>query len=91
MPRDELASVRPHLDDLADDDENTRIQASRAILLSLEGASASTVDRAIDRLFTGLTSGRKSARVGFSVTLAEVGGPDVTAILRAGADGCHGI
>lgn len=72
MPRDELASVRPYLDDLADDDETTRMQASTAILLGLENASASTVDRAVDRLFTGLTSGRKSGRVGFSVTLAEL-------------------
>ena len=91
MPRDELASVRPYLDDLADDDETTRMQASTAILLGLENASASTVDRAVDRLFTGLTSGRKSGRVGFSVTLAEVGGADAVADLRAGADRCRGV
>ncbi len=69
---DEFAPFRPLFEHLTSDDEKIRLEASRAILVGLEDAAPAIIKRALDRLLAGLTSGRKSARIGFSVTLAEV-------------------
>ncbi|KAI9886226.1 MAG: hypothetical protein M1823_001961 [Watsoniomyces obsoletus] len=69
---EEFAPFRPLFENLTSDDENTRLKASLAILSGLKQASPGVVRRVIDRLMAGLTSGRKSARIGFSVTLTEL-------------------
>lgn len=71
--RDDLGPLRPYFDELAGDDESTRLQASQAILGGLDHRPATLVDTVLDRLCTGLASGRQSSRIGFSVTLTEVG------------------
>lgn len=81
MAQADFAALRPHLDDLASDDAATRLNASRLILLSLNKAPTSLVEQVLDRLFNGLASGRKSARIGFSITLAEVGADPCCVVL----------
>lgn len=68
----DYAALRPYFEALAVDDERTRLDASCAILAGLERASADTCRSVLERLIKGLASGRKSARIGFSVTLTEV-------------------
>nr|POE51992.1 dna polymerase v [Quercus suber] len=61
--------------DLADDVQAVRLQAAGALLKTLSARSADRVQRIKDclgRLVRGLCSGRKAARLGFSVALAEV-------------------
>ena len=57
---------------LVSDEEATRLQASYKIVSGLDGAPTPDVQSALSRLLKGLSSGRKSARLGFSVTLTEV-------------------
>jgi DNA polymerase phi len=60
-------------DDLANEDEEIRLKAAYA-LLSQFSASATTIEQhktILKRLFRGLCSGRKAARLGFSVALTE--------------------
>ena len=72
MSLDEFVPLRPHFEGLTSDDEHVRLEASQAILTGLDGRSAETHQKVLDRLLKGLASGRKSARIGFSVTLTEV-------------------
>ena len=60
-------------DDLANEDEEIRLKAAYA-LLSQFSASTTTIEQhktILKRLFRGLCSGRKAARLGFSVALTE--------------------
>jgi DNA polymerase phi len=60
-------------DDLANEDEEIRLKAAYA-LLSQFSASTTTIEKhktILKRLFRGLCSGRKAARLGFSVALTE--------------------
>jgi hypothetical protein len=68
---DAFAPFQRHLEGLTDDDEAVRLRQSEALLLALEQAPPEIVQRVLDRLIAGLTSARKSARIGFSVTLTE--------------------
>ena len=72
MSSDHFAQVRHHFNDLASEDEEVRLAASSAILSGLDAASATDVEKALERLVKGLASGRKSARIGYSITLTEV-------------------
>ncbi|KAI9803822.1 MAG: hypothetical protein M1825_001702 [Sarcosagium campestre] len=72
MPTDEFDAIKHHFNDLANDDEETRLDASLAILSGLDGAPTNAIRKALDRLLRGLASGRKSARIGFSITLTEL-------------------
>ena len=72
MALERFAAVRPHFEDLASDDSDARLAASRAILSGLEAAPSPDIEKALERLLKGLASGRKSARLGFSITLTEV-------------------
>ncbi|KAI9658869.1 MAG: DNA-directed DNA polymerase [Trizodia sp. TS-e1964] len=65
--------IRDLYSELADDDEDVRLQAAHALLNSLSFAGTSTdYEYAIKRLTRGLASGRKSSRIGFSVALTEL-------------------
>jgi hypothetical protein len=75
MPCERFAAVRHHFEDLASDDGDARLAASTAILSGLRDAPSPDIEKALERLLKGLASGRKSARLGFSITLTEVGGP----------------
>ena len=68
----ELASI---YEDLADDVPITRIQAASRLLkrvLSEPSDRQNRLETAIARLVKGLCSGRKAARLGFSVALSEL-------------------
>lgn len=72
---EEQARLAQTYNDLAEDLAAVRLKAAGELLKSLavEGADqAERVDAAITRLIKGLCSGRKAARVGFSIALAEV-------------------
>ena len=61
--------------DLADDVQAVRLKAAGTLLKNLSAKSpnqAQRVDGALTRLIKGLCSGRKAARLGFSVALSEV-------------------
>ena len=61
-------------DDLANENEETRIKAAESLLsrFSLTSNSGEVeLCSVLKRLFRGLCSGRKSARLGYSVTLTE--------------------
>jgi len=61
--------------DLADDLQDVRIKAAGEIIRNLSVNSDNQVERiekAIARLIKGLCSGRKAARLGFSIALSEV-------------------
>ncbi|KAI9838516.1 MAG: DNA-directed DNA polymerase [Sclerophora amabilis] len=72
MADDPFILIRPYFEDLANDEETRRLEASYKILSNLEDADRETIWRALERLIRGLASGRKSARIGFSITLAEL-------------------
>jgi len=64
---------------LVSNDEKTRIAAAEQLVRRIVAARQSgTTDRAVDfdyaltRLVKGLSSGRESARLGFSIALTEV-------------------
>lgn len=61
---------------LSSEDIEDRLNAANAVLAGLlggEGVKESTLQRHLERrLFRGLASGRKCARLGFSVVLAEI-------------------
>jgi DNA polymerase phi len=61
--------------DLADDVQAVRIKAAGEVIRNLSANSDNQVERigkAIARLIKGLCSGRKAARLGFSIALSEV-------------------
>lgn len=66
-------SLLDHYWTLASDDPSQRIEAAEALIKGLLDAdSESDWDYALNRLITGLSSTRGSARLGFSMALAEV-------------------
>ncbi|KAM0714228.1 hypothetical protein Q7P37_010015 [Cladosporium fusiforme] len=61
--------------DLADDVQAVRIKAAGEVIRNLSAKSDHQIERiekAITRLIKGLCSGRKAARLGFSIALSEV-------------------
>ncbi|KAL8873595.1 MAG: hypothetical protein Q9174_000961 [Haloplaca sp. 1 TL-2023] len=62
-------------DDLAHEDEEIRLKAAHAFLIrfSVNGSQSSQqISEAVRRLIRGLCSGRKAARLGFSIALTEL-------------------
>ena len=62
-------------EDLANVDEKIRLKAAEALLTNFVASGKSTgeqLNKIIGRLFRGLCSGRKAARLGFSVVLTEL-------------------
>lgn len=61
---------------LSSEDKDDRLRAANAVIAGLfggEGVEESTLQRHLERrLFRGLASGRKCARLGFSMVLAEI-------------------
>jgi DNA polymerase phi len=60
-------------DDLANEDEEIRLKAAHALLSQFSSRECTTEQHKtiLKRLFRGLCSGRKAARLGFSVALTE--------------------
>ena len=61
-------------DDLANEDEEIRLKAAYALLSQFSASTTTTIEQhktILKRLFRGLCSGRKAARLGFSVALTE--------------------
>lgn len=58
-------------EDLANVDENIRHKAARTLLKKFEVATGDQLNEIVRRLFRGLCSGRKAARLGFSTALTE--------------------
>ena len=66
-------------DELASNDESIRIKAAEGLVRKiLEGQKTGNPEKgadlsyALNRLVKGLSSGRESARIGFSIALTEV-------------------
>jgi DNA polymerase phi len=62
-------------EDLANEDNAVQLKAAQALLSHLSSAQQPTKDQignAVRRLFRGLCSGRKAARLGFSIALTEL-------------------
>ena len=62
-------------EDLASVDENVRLKAAQALLTNFVAGGNSTgeqLNEIVRRLFRGLCSGRKAARLGFSIVLTEL-------------------
>ena len=62
-------------EDLANVDENVRLKAAETLLTKFVANGNSTgeqLNEIVRRLFRGLCSGRKAARLGFSVVLTEL-------------------
>lgn len=62
-------------EDLANVDENIRLKAAHALLTDFVANGISTAEQLneiVRRLLRGLCSGRKAARLGFSVVLTEL-------------------
>ena len=61
-------------EDLANESEEIRLKAAQALLSRIsneKSPSHGELDKILKRLFRGLCSGRKAARLGFSVALTE--------------------
>lgn len=72
---DEDAQLAKIYNDLADELQSVRLQAASELVKSLSAKSdrqLQRLDLALTRLIKGLCSGRKAARLGFSIALAEV-------------------
>ncbi len=76
--RRELPAVDTQLveiyDDLANADEHIRLKAAEALLQKVSpesGLAGEKLNEILRRLVRGLCSGRKSARLGFSIALTE--------------------
>lgn len=68
----ELVQVYEHL---ADDDESVRLKAAHTLVSKIFKPGVTSADQTrtiLTRLFRGLCSGRKAARLGFSVALTEL-------------------
>jgi DNA polymerase phi len=62
-------------EDLANEKDEVRIKAAHELVSRFTPESKPTEDqvrKALQRLFRGLCSGRKAARIGFSIALTEV-------------------
>lgn len=76
--RRELPAVDTQLveiyDDLANEDDEIRLKAAQSLLKKTSpdaGLASETLNEILRRLIRGLCSGRKAARLGFSVALTE--------------------
>lgn len=59
-------------EDLANENQEIRLKAAVALLSKYSGeATVEQIDKTFKRLIRGLCSGRKAARLGFSVALTE--------------------
>lgn len=61
-------------DDLANEDEEIRLKAAQSLLQKTSpsaGLTSEKLNEVLRRLIRGLCSGRKAARLGFSVALTE--------------------
>lgn len=77
--RREPLSIDAHLveiyDDLANEHEDIRFKAAHALLTKISSEQENSPDQLAEivrRLIRGLCSGRKAARVGFSIALTEL-------------------
>lgn len=62
-------------EDLASENDEIRLKAAQALVSRFTPDKSPTdeqVDKALRRLFRGLCSGRKAARIGFSIALTEI-------------------
>ncbi len=62
-------------EDLANENEEIRLKAAQKLVSQLSPESAPTneqVEKGLNRLIRGLSSGRKAARIGFSIALTEI-------------------
>ena len=63
-------------EDLANEDNEIRLKAANALLSLFTADKAAVederVEKVLNRLFRGLCSGRKAARIGFSIALTEM-------------------
>ncbi|KAI9876926.1 MAG: DNA-directed DNA polymerase [Pleopsidium flavum] len=62
-------------EDLANEDEEIRLKAAQSLVSKLSPENLPTseqVEKALNRLLRGLSSGRKAARLGFSIALTEI-------------------
>jgi DNA polymerase phi len=75
-------------EDLAHESEDIRLKAAKALLLRLgpESVDSEALRKAFRRLFRGLCSSRKAARLGFSVALTELLAQHVREDLPPGAN-----
>ena len=77
-------------EDLANVDENIRLKAAYALLtnfVSGEKATGAQLNEILRRLIRGLCSGRKAARLGFSIALTEL----LTELLGPNGKGVEGF
>lgn len=77
-------------EDLANVDENIRLKAAHALLTDFVANGKSTAEQLneiVRRLLRGLCSGRKAARLGFSVVLTEL----LTELLGPSGKGVVGV
>ncbi|PKY03126.1 putative DNA polymerase V [Aspergillus campestris IBT 28561] len=77
--RRELANVNTQLveiyEDLASEKDEIRLKAAQALVSQFtpdKNASDELIKKALQRLFRGLCSSRKAARIGFSIALTEI-------------------
>lgn len=77
--RREPANVNTKLveiyEDLASEKDEIRLKAAQALVSQFtpdKNASDELVQKALQRLFRGLCSSRKAARIGFSIALTEI-------------------
>lgn len=62
-------------EDLASENDEIRLKAAQALVSRFTPDQAPTgeqIEKALQRLFRGLCSGRKAARIGFSIALTEI-------------------
>ena len=62
-------------EDLASENDEIRLKAAQALVSKFTPDQEPTdeqVEKALQRLFRGLSSGRKAARIGFSIALTEI-------------------
>lgn len=62
-------------EDLANENEEIRLRAAQNLVSRLSpenGPTSEQVEKALNRLIRGLSSGRKAARIGFSIALTEI-------------------
>jgi DNA polymerase phi len=62
-------------EDLSNEDDEVRLNAAQKLVSrfsSEQNPSEEQIEKALKRLFRGLCSGRKAARIGFSVALTEL-------------------
>ena len=62
-------------EDLANENEEIRLKAAEALLLKVSpetSPSSEELEKVLKRLIRGLCSGRKAARIGFSIALTEL-------------------